>query len=246
VEGVGMIINFDFDFTFNAIAILTGILAWSVIVLYAYRILKKQTVKPNVWKILIVLFIGLFSISINWSMFDTVIKIPILPLGVWILYFVVKGKSERWQTYRAFAWLGFFSNFIFLASTLLSIPIHHAIYPENEPSTYISTVENASIIPIHPSAKDRTLNKEKLLEQLQTMKKEQIYSNQWYEELYMSADSTNRHERFPYQLIGTFSKWGSGFHSVIYIEEDGKGILLSTQKKQLYFRSEESMIEGSE
>ena len=79
--------------------------------------------------------------------------------------FVLKGKDERWQTYRSFAWLGFCANFLFLASTLIAIPFHHVIYPKDEPSTYISNVENASILNIHPSAKDLSLNKESLLNQ---------------------------------------------------------------------------------
>ncbi|MEH7245400.1 hypothetical protein V7114_01285 [Neobacillus niacini] len=239
-----MIINFDF--TFNAIAILMGILAWSVLGYLAYRIYQKQMRKPKIWKILIVLYIGLFSFSFEWSMFETMIKIPILPLGVWLLYIVVKGKGERWQTYRSFAWLGFLANFIFLLSTLVAVPIHQAIYHENELSTYISTVDNASINPIHSSAENLTLNNEKLLEQLHEMKQETIYSDQWYEETYMNAESTSRKERFPYQLIGTSPKWGSGLQTIIYLEEDGKGILLSTSKKQLYFRSEISLIEEGE
>ena len=147
----------DFDFTINAVAIITRLLAWSSIILLAYRVYKKQTVKPKVWKILIVMFVGIFSFSINWNMFNTMLKFPILPLGVWILYFVLKGKDERWQTYRSFTWLGFWANFLFLASTLIAIPVHQVIYPKDEPTTYISNIENASIINIHPSAKDRSL-----------------------------------------------------------------------------------------
>ena len=239
-----MVINFDT--TINVVAIVTGILAWGSIILLVHRIYKKQTVKPKVWKILIVMFIGLFSFSINWNMFDTMVKFPILPLGVWILYFIFKGKDERWQTYRSFAWLGFWANFIFLASTLIAMPIHQVIYPKDKPTTYISNIENAAIINIHPSAKERSLNKESLLKQLHTMTQETIYSDQWYEDTYMNTEPNKRSERFPYQLIGTSSKWGSGLHTIIYIEDDGKGILLSTPKEQLYFRSEDSLIAGVE
>ena len=228
----------------NIVFLVTGILAWGSIVFLAYRVYKNQTVKPKVWKILLVMFVGLFSFSINWNMFDTMLKFPILPLGVWILYFILKGREERWQTYRSFAWLGFWANFIFLASTLIAIPFHHMIYPKNEPSTYISNVDNASILTIHPSAKDWSLNKESLLNQLHTMSQETIFSDQWYEDTYMNTESNKRNERFPYQLIGTSSKWGSGLETIIYIEDDGKGILLSTPQEQLYFRSEDSLIEG--
>ena len=235
----------NFDFTINVVAIVTGILAWGSIIFLAYRVYKKQSVRPKVWKILLVMFVGLFSFSFNWNMFDTMVKFPILPLGVWILYFILKGREERWQTYRSFAWLGFWANFIFLASTLIAIPVHHVVYPKNEPSTYISNVGNASILNIHPSAKDWSLNKESLLKQLDTMSQEEVFSDQWYEDTYMT-ESNKRNERFPYQLIGTSSKWGSGLETIIYIEDDGKGILLSTPQEQLYFRSEDSFIEGVE
>jgi len=236
----------DFDFTINAVAIITGLLAWSSIIVLAYHVYKRQTLKPKVWIVLIVIVVGLFSFSINWNMFNTMLKIPLLPLGVWILYFVFKGKDERWQTYRSFAWLGFWTNFLFLASTLIAIPVYLVIYPKDEPTTYISNVENASIINIHPSAKAQSLNKESLLKQLDTMRQETIYSDQWYEDTYINTESNKRSERFPYQLIGTSSKWGSGLHTLIFIEDDGKGILLSTPQQQLYFRSEGSLIKRVE
>ncbi|MFO1446318.1 hypothetical protein KDN24_24560 [Bacillus sp. Bva_UNVM-123] len=34
--------------------------------------------------------------------------------------------------YRSFAWLGFFSNFIFLTAAFITIPVQQAIYPENK------------------------------------------------------------------------------------------------------------------
>ncbi|WP_238933413.1 hypothetical protein [Brevibacillus choshinensis] len=233
---------------FNAIDTVTETLGWIVIVFFANKIYQKQMVKPKVWKIPVIILAGLISLSINWNMFDVIVKLPILPLGVWILYFVRKRKdrAERWQTYRSFAWLGFGANFIFFASTLLTIPVHHAIYPKDEPSVHISKVTNAAIIKIHPSAKDRSLNKDSLLNQLDTLRQEPIYSNRWYEETIMNTESNKRNERFPYQLIGTSSKWGSGLHTLIYVEEDGKGILLSAPKMQLYFRSKDSLLEGGE
>ncbi|MFP3390381.1 hypothetical protein [Brevibacillus sp. SIMBA_040] len=230
----------------NIIEILTAILGWLVIVFFAYRIYQKQIVKLKVWKIPLIILVGLFSFSIDLGLLDIILKLPILPLGVWILYFVFKGKDERWQTCRSFAWLGFGANFIFFASTLITIPVHHVIYPKDELSVYISNVENASIINTHPSAKDRSLNKDSLQNQLDTMRQEAIYSQQWYRETYFNTESNKRNERFPYQVIGTSSKWGSGLQTLIYIEDDGKGILLSTPKKQLYFRSKDSLIEGGE
>ena len=51
---------------------------------------------------------------------------------------------------------------------------------------------------------------------------------------------------FHIYLLEASSKWGSGLHTIIYIENDGKGILISTPQEQLYFRSEDSLIEGVE
>lgn len=234
----------DYNIPINIVALITGLLAWGSVIFLAYRVYKKQTVKSKVWKILIVMVIGFFSFTINFNILNTMIKFPILPLGVWLLYVRLKGKDERWQTYRAYAWLGFWANFIFLASTLLSIPVHQALYLKDEPKTYISNIENASIINIHPSAKDTSLNKESLLKQLDTMKKETIYSDEWYIDTYANVETNVRNERFPYQLIGTSSKWGSGLQPIIFIEDDGKGILLSTPQQQMYFRSDRSLIEG--
>ncbi|WP_240335224.1 hypothetical protein [Paraliobacillus sediminis] len=124
-------------FSISLIDFLMGLLAWMVIGFIAYRIYKKQAVGLRVWKIVFVILVGLFSFSINWNAFDTLIKIPILPLGVWVLYAVLKRKEGRWQNYRLFAWLGFWSNFIFLISSLISIPIQQVVYPPDQPSTYL-------------------------------------------------------------------------------------------------------------
>lgn len=95
----------------------------------------------------------------------------------------------------------------------------------------------------HPSGEVSSLNKESLLNQLPTMRKEPVESYEWYEETDVDTESDKVSERFPYQLVGTSPEWGSGLASVIYVEKDGKGILLSTPTEQLYFRSDISLIE---
>lgn len=174
-------------------------------------------------------------------MFDALIKISILPLGVWILY-LFKGKKEGWKTYRPYAWLGFWANFIFLVTTFIAIPIQHIIYPEKDPTTYISNIKDATLIKIHPSAKNLSISQANFMKQINNFKEEQILSDQWYQDTFM--DSKKKTERFPYQLIGVSPKFGSGLSSIIYIENDRKGILISTSNKQLYFRSDHSLIGG--
>lgn len=239
-----MVINFDS--TFDVVATFFNIAAWGGILFWAYRVYKNQSDKPKMWKMLIVMIVGLFSFSIKFNMFQSIIRIALLPLGVWILYFFLKRKEERWQRYRPFAWIGFWANFIFLVSTLLTLPTHHLIYPKEELSTYISNVGEAAIVTIHPSGNEQSVVKDSLLNQLNTMKQQEINSIQWYQDTVMDTETNERKERFPYQLVGTLPKWGSGLHAIIYIEEDGKGILLSTPKEQLYFRSEMSLLEGLE
>jgi hypothetical protein len=231
------------DFTFNIITIILDLIAWVSIGIISFHIYQKKAIKLKAWKVIVVLYIGLFSFNINWPMFDTVVKLPILPLGVWILYFILKRKEGRWETYRSHAWLGFGANVIFIATTLLAVPLQHVFYPEKVATTYLSNIENASLLPIHPSASEKKINKVVLENQLPNMTVEMVYSQDWYEETYMEMESNERNERFPYQLTGVTSKWGSGKSPVIYIESDGKGLLIKTREKELYFRSADSFLE---
>ncbi|WP_409305068.1 hypothetical protein [Peribacillus sp. SCS-155] len=223
----------------DMIAVLSSAFAWMTIGMMAFRIYRKQPVKLKIWKVLLVTLIGLFSFSINWPVNGLVMKISILPLGVWILYFW-KGRAKRWKYYRPFAWLGFSANLIFLASTLISVPWHHAVYSTDRLSTYISNSDKAEVIVTHPSAHAGILDRKRLIEQIDTMEQQTIYSEQWY--LQQAGDPTKREERFPYQLIGTSPKFGRGLKTLIYAEADGKGLLISTTEEQLYFRARDSFI----
>ncbi|MBC5635202.1 hypothetical protein H8S33_00040 [Ornithinibacillus sp. BX22] len=238
----------NFNLPDNVITIVTSCFVWGVIAYLAYRIYQKQTDKPKVWKIAVILLIGLISFSIDLHLFDVLVKLAILPLGVWALYIMFKWTNKNWQAYRRFAWLGFLANFIFLASTFLAMPIDDVVYPKEEPATYMARIEDASLVPIHPSAiADGTLNIDRLDKELHTMKSEAVYSDKWYQDTYMNhVDTNERDERFPYQLVGASAAWGSGLHPVIFIENDGRGLLITTAENQLYFRFAESIIEGVE
>lgn len=223
---------------------LMDLLAIIVIVFLAYRIYKRQEEKPKKWKAFIVMIMGLFSFSFTLPVFDTLVKIPILPLGVWILYFIYRNKVEKWVRYRRFAWLGFIANFIFLAATFLSHPIQSALYPENELTTYMANVKDARLVSIHPSAKKKQLNKDRLEKLKDQMKKDSISSEEWYYNTVVNVEPEDRKEKFPYQLTGTETKWGSGISTIIYVEEDGKGLLVWTPAKQLYYQTDSSILEG--
>ncbi|MCC3358477.1 hypothetical protein [Bacillus sp. REN16] len=220
------------------------LIGWAVITTLTVRMYRKQNVKIKYWKMIFVIWVGLFSFSFNASMFQTIIKIPLLPLGVWILYFFLRSKEGRWERYRRFAWLGFLGNFIFLGLAFVTIGFQHVLYPPDKLSTYISNVDSATIVNTHPSAEEVTLQKDILMEQLPSMEQTEFFSDKWYGETYMSGEENQRKERFPYQVFGVKEKWGSATHSVIFIEEDGKGLLIATPKKQYYFRSDDSFLEG--
>jgi len=230
--------------TNNVVEVSMIIIAWCVIARIAYSLYNRQSDKPEIWKVLVVMLVGLFSFSFNTEIFGMVMRISILPLGVWVLYAYFRKKNEEWQTYRTFAWFGFAANFIFLLSSLLAVPLFLAIYPGNEPSTYLSNIDDASVVPIHPRVKHQEMNKEKALATILDFREEPIHSTDWYYGANLENDSTNTQEKFPYQLIGAIPKWGSGLISVIYIEEDGKGLLISTPKEQRYFRFKDSLIKG--
>jgi len=175
----------------NVVEVSLTIFAWCVIAWIAYRLYNRQSDKPEIWKVLVVMLVGLFSFSFNTEMFGTVIKISILPLGVWGLYAYFRKKNEEWQTYHTFAWFGFAANFIFLIFSLLAVPIFQVIYPENEPSTYLSNIDDASIIPIHPGVKHEEMDKVNALETILGFSEEPIHSTDWYYGANLEYDSTN-------------------------------------------------------
>jgi hypothetical protein len=237
---------FNFDFTTDAVTAALDVLAWLVIGLLAVRVYRKQQAKPRAWKIVVAVLTGVFSFSINWEIEGTMMRFPVLPLGVWILYAVLNRVEDRWDNYRRFAWLGFAGNFIFLAASLLSIPLYSAVYPEEELATQVAYADKASLIVTHPSGDgDVTLDYRKFTDQLSSAKKERVDSGGWYEEMFEESDGErNRNERFPYQMIGVSSKWGSGMKPIIYVEDDGKGILVSTSRNQYYYRLNDSVLKG--
>ena len=233
----------------NAPGIVMNLVAWGAIFILARRIYSKQDLKPIKWKLAIVIFVGLFSFSINLPYMDQQIKLAILPLGVWILYGIYSRKEEgiSWDKYRKYAWLGFFANFIFLAASLINPLVHSAIFPANELSTYLSDINKAKINKTHPSAGSKILDRDSLLVQLDSFKEEPVYSEKWYYQAFESGiELSKAEERFPYQLAGTEAKWGSGIDPMIFIEQDGKGILVSTGQKQVYFRGEKTLLKKGE
>ena len=104
----------NFNFTINAVAIVTGILAWGSIIFLAYRVYKRQSVRPKVWKILLVMFVGLFSFSFKWNMFDTISKVSNLASWCMDLIFYFKRKGRKVANLSIFCLVRFLGELYFL------------------------------------------------------------------------------------------------------------------------------------
>lgn len=233
-----MLFNFRYPDDFPGV--MMTILAWSIVGYFFYRIYKKQPYHPPLWKALLVMIIGIFSFTFNFQWLGALIRLPILPLGVWMLYFFLKKKQAGWIMYRPFAWFGFAAvNSIFVISSLLTPTVHQLMYSKDQISTYLSDIDHASLISVHPSAENASLNQNHVLNF-----ERQPFNNglTWYYDRYNSNPKQEIEERFPYLLSGASSKWGSGYDPVIYVEENGKGILISTPKEQHYFHTTQSLI----
>lgn len=233
----------------NATALVMNLVSWVLILFIALRIYRKQEIKPRLWKMAVVIFIGLFSFSINLPYMDQPIKLAVLPLGAWILYGVYHKRNEGtgWARYRKYAWLGFLANYIFLLSALLSPLIHSSIYPDGKLSTYLSDTSEAYIFKTHPSGANKVLDKEVLRSEIPNMERQQISSDAWYYESIENVEHpAQAPEKFPYQMSGVKPKMGSGIYPVIYVEKDGRGILISTAQEQFYFRSQKPFLKEGE
>ncbi|MGE7761296.1 hypothetical protein [Peribacillus sp. NPDC097895] len=210
-------------------------------------IYKKIESPPKVWKALIVFVLGMITFRFTFNLSEEVVSVPIIPIGVALLSWLLRRKGDigRWHRFRRFAWLGFLSNFIFLAASLLAIPLDEMMYPKKEPTTYMMDVKNSSLIATHPNSKEVTLNQEELQRQMNRMKQKKIESESWYSGI---NEESGYKETFPYILSGTVHEKGSGLNALIYIEKDGKGLLITPNKgQQVYYRLEESILtEGGE
>lgn len=228
----------------NLTDLISILLGWSIIGILAFRIYKKKQEHTSIWKIIIILFVGLFSFSIFIPFRNTTVELAILPLGVWILYLILKRRGS-WIKYRNYAWLGFLGNYILLVTFFLTFWIHPFIYDMNSLDTYIRDTEDLKVISVHPSGKKDVYLVDDFLEIVPDMEEKEFFSTVSYEEMYMN-DPFERNERFPYILVNSKSKWGSGIHSVIYIEYDYKGLVVTSENGSIYFRSNKSLLREGE
>ncbi|WP_227397052.1 hypothetical protein [Jeotgalibacillus aurantiacus] len=235
--------NFTLDMDFSLISFILTSFTWVIIGFVIRKIYVNQVEeeRPKILKLIIIFWVGLFSFSFNFHVWDELVKVSILPLGVWIAYAVLNNRN-RWENYRKYAWAGFFSNFLFLGVSVITILLSSLLYPEDQLKTYLSDVSAAELIVSHPTGEAATLDQDKLERSISNF--DLVSSNvmEWYE---TSGDwNTNEqteqeeNERFPYLLVKTKGKQNE--HYLIHIETDGKGILVTTKEQQFYFHSDEA------
>ncbi|MBB4824988.1 hypothetical protein HNO89_002214 [Sporosarcina luteola] len=226
---------------------MTTLSTWVLIIFFTYRTYKLQQNNGKAWKVLIVLFVGLFAFMINWNWHGAQLGFAVLPLGVWVSYMALKRKEGRWERYRRFAWLGFWSNYLFLVTAVVAVPLQQWMYPDDRLSTYISSTAHSRLVGLHPSAEEQiTIDSERLLAMVEKAEPEGVFNDKWYEDLNLNSEPQESKERFPYMLVGSVPKWGSGVRPVVFVEQDGKGILVTMQKEQYYFRMAQSVMDKGE
>ncbi|MDF2837425.1 MAG: hypothetical protein K0Q63_3065 [Paenibacillus sp.] len=219
----------------EALFVLIGLSLLIVIVIYNYR-QEKAAKRPALWKALLIAFICVFSFTLNIPMGEYVGRFALLPLGVWVVYWATKNKS--WTKYRRYAWIGFWCNYVFLATGLLGQYANEVVYPKHTIATYIANVEDARLVVIHPSAPEASLDAARLEQGITTLELQPEYDSlSWGYE----AINTEK-ERFPYVLHGTESRWGSGVNPEVYVQWDGKGLLVVWDNRYLYYSAPTSLL----
>lgn len=218
------------------------VLCWVLLVVSLIYTYRKQGGRETIWKLLLVYFVGVFSFSFTITYFKEPLQIAILPLGVWLLYAVLVRRGS-WERYRRYAWIGFFSNYLFLVSTLIAFPVQDVVYAPDELTTYVADASEARVYTIHNGANETVQlvpHFQELAEQAQLTP---MQVDDWYYDSHFLEEG-QLPERFPYVITGVQARWGSGYTPSIYVEKDGKGLLIVTNKQSRYYRTEQSLLRG--
>ncbi|MDQ0268303.1 hypothetical protein [Cytobacillus purgationiresistens] len=223
----------------DMIYILIFCIGWVIIGTFVLKKYKGRDEKPRLYKVMIVLLVGLFSFTFNFNLLNHFVSISILPLGVWMVYFFT--RKGQWKSYRYYAWLGFFANYLFMLLLLANAGLHSLVYPKSSPTTFVASTEKPYLLESHSTAKEVSL-KDDFVTIISTFKQGSHDVEEWY---YVHVnDEKMKDEQFPYILTGTYSKFGSSLKPMIYVEKSGKGILVLTDGKQQYFEGQRSIFES--
>ncbi len=167
-------------FNEGALPWLMTAIAWGILIIGAVFFIRRQKNPAPFWKAFFVIIVGVFTISYTFEPKGIMVRIPILPLGVWILYFILRRENGRWERYRRFAWFGFAGNILLAIMSLAAIPLSSIVYPPDSPTTYLSNPQEVSILKSHPAGSEVSLDHKKLVEQLEGMKQAQPDGESWY------------------------------------------------------------------
>ncbi|QDP41988.1 hypothetical protein [Radiobacillus deserti] len=229
--------DFWFDLEYSIPHISMYLLEFALVAFLFIRIYKKRKEATKIWVAILAVIVGLFVLSIDIPVQDVIIRLPILPLGAWILYFLWR-RSNRWETYRTFTWLGFLTSFISIAVMLGASFLHDLIYPKDSVSTYLANIESSKVIRLVDEAPPVTLQTSTLQKMLASLEMKEVDSITWYHK-----STEGQQELFPYQLMQAQPRFGSNIETVIYVHKDGNGLLIQTEDHQYYFHSDQSFLE---
>lgn len=223
----------------NIINLSTNIVILLMTVYFVYSIYRKQDEKTKLWKVILILVVGFFSFSIK---LPSNINIAVLPLGVWLIIAIYRNQQEKWENIRKYAWTGFLLNYLFLIAALINHFMFPIFYPYDKLDTFVSSIENAKLIATHPTAKDNLVLNEGVMDFNNDFKKANFFADDWYYETYGNEEPQNRNERFPYLLSNVTPKWGSDLEPTIFVEKDGKGLLVVESNNTVYFKTSKSIL----
>ncbi|OUS75510.1 hypothetical protein B1748_16740 [Paenibacillus sp. MY03] len=223
--------------------IATMLLSWSILIgLVLRRYRRQSSERPALWRALLVACISLFSFSISFPLGGYVAKLAIVPIGVWLVYLFLPWASRI--RYRSYAWTGFWCNYVFLVIGLLGFWGHELVYPKDQLSTYLSKIDHARIVGIHPSAEEGvSLHEARFKELIDDLKPQRQFeeSLDWY---YEARDQGK--EFYPYALLGAEPKRGSGIRYEAYIKSDGLGLIIARDNQYYYYESKSPLLQWTD
>lgn len=227
------------DLPTNFISIMIAAINLSAFIFFMRLQYRKLDVKPALWKVGVAGGMGILAIPTTFT-YSFSIRLAAVPIGVWLIYLVIRHTS--WPRYRRFAWTGFWLNYLFLITTIIAHLLTGVFYAKTELGTYLASTEEAYVVRTHSSAPDASLDIDRFNAALLTAERQQRFpAIEWHSDSVRNGVFYGK-ERFPYMLGGVEPKWGSGTKAVVFVEYDGKGLMIVDGENNLYVRSQDYFI----
>ncbi|MFS0785423.1 hypothetical protein ABC345_03450 [Shouchella sp. 1P09AA] len=231
--------------TSGLIETVSSLFAFALFIGFFIFLYRRNTDNVSWWKALVVTFFGMLTVDFPLFIFNQEMAFPLIPLGVGIICLLAPRGNQGWLRYRPFAWTGFFSGFLFVGFSLIGAVVQYLVYPVDEISTYITNPTDIELTVTHFQGDEVELNLSEA--HLERYEIKSIGEAEFFEQIMSGGRQQGEHqEDFPYVLQGAQSKWGSGYHPLIFVEKDGQGILVDLGEEQLYFSGSEPLFNGGE